>query len=425
MSQSQLKNQSSTGGFTSQSGDPFFASGSQVCGWLLKVRKDSMRNHNFSGAHWRYFTIDFKHRIFHYARSETSKDISNPVKFKDLLEVSFINGARQKSLLSSKDVFAFKVVTRVREMWLIGKTKQDAQTWVNALISARDQRTELAVSSEHQSLERVNGEVQRLRTDNSLLEERLAQVERQKEQELRMKDGQMETTMHALHSMRRIDLQMHEQLQQLQSEKMLLEERVKLLERQKNETLRIKGSQADLHTTRRLNGHLRSDRQIFDEMQRIRQANTALAQQAAVLRKARKDAGLTEVHKSADKQSLYQQLCSTQSCEVAPKAFYITPIYGDEGNDPNNSLMNESNREAEMQHGERGDSQSTQGEPPRAVPVKDSVSCCRSQCQGLWSFFFAQPRRRNQSTRSRAAETNMRAIEQAEDTEVYAQTDWL
>mmetsp|Transcript_68161 Transcript_68161/g.108141 ORF Transcript_68161/g.108141 Transcript_68161/m.108141 type:complete len:217 (-) Transcript_68161:49-699(-) len=60
-------------------------------GWLSKEKRTiGRRSRLFSSSNRRYFTLDFPDELFYYKHSETSTQISRPIRFQDIVKVELL-----------------------------------------------------------------------------------------------------------------------------------------------------------------------------------------------------------------------------------------------------------------------------------------------------------------------------------------------
>mmetsp|Transcript_83438 Transcript_83438/g.210335 ORF Transcript_83438/g.210335 Transcript_83438/m.210335 type:complete len:314 (-) Transcript_83438:2825-3766(-) len=61
---------------------------SPLRGWVTKKKSEGSRSRILCSANRRYYTIDFDAQVVYYAHSETSKEVSVPMPFRDILSVA-------------------------------------------------------------------------------------------------------------------------------------------------------------------------------------------------------------------------------------------------------------------------------------------------------------------------------------------------
>lgn len=139
-----------------------------LSGWLLKRKSDKAVSRVISSTNRRYFTLDFDAQVFYYAHGENTKNVSQPVNFRHILSVEplFSSGTdgeevsaaptpmqRQGSKNSVGSGFSRlgKILSRRpsateehgfvlhlsgRDMELVCTSKEEADTWVDAMKEA-------------------------------------------------------------------------------------------------------------------------------------------------------------------------------------------------------------------------------------------------------------------------------------------------
>jgi len=131
-----------------------------LSGWLLKRKSDKAVSRVISSTNRRYFTLDFDAQVFYYAHSENSRNVSQPVPFRHLLsveglfnpegeEVSARQGSKHSvgsgfsrlgKILSRRpsgaDEHGFTLHLAGRDMELMCTSKEEADTWIDAIKEA-------------------------------------------------------------------------------------------------------------------------------------------------------------------------------------------------------------------------------------------------------------------------------------------------
>lgn len=175
-----------------------------VHGWLLKVKSVGVRERSVARSNWRYFTLDFKQRVFYYTHWKVrlgSKKVSHPVRFDDILRARMISNSAQQipkahpyDFFGVKEAFVFSVEIRtepmdnVAEKWLMTKTADDAQRWIAALNGASSYAAAFCGTpspsptqsqvSKHDSKNRDDQVVDQLKVENEVLRKQLAYWQR-------------------------------------------------------------------------------------------------------------------------------------------------------------------------------------------------------------------------------------------------------
>lgn len=302
----------------------------------MKVTQASMRKQNYNGINWRFMSIDFEHGIWYYAHTEDAKKVSQPIKFRDIVDAEMIATIGGMRFGTKEPVYVFRAVTVDKERIFVSKTRENALRWVNALNHARDQEFQalaqngLQSNDEDLSEQDAAQEVHRLKSENAWLEERLALVERQKEEELRMKEGQIGTAMQALNSVRRNDVELNDKVQQLRSEKSALEQRITTLEKEKDKVMQFKDnsewSPFDTHPIQSLSDvHQASDERLMSELNTLAEKNSVLRDEVAFGLELRRGGGpVVTKDRSRD---LFKTLLKMYDNphQVQPRAFLISP----------------------------------------------------------------------------------------------------
>lgn len=67
---------------------------SALTGWLQKRKSESATSRFLRSANRRFFTLDFQAQIFYYSHTESKKNISMPVRLKDILSVEALATTR-------------------------------------------------------------------------------------------------------------------------------------------------------------------------------------------------------------------------------------------------------------------------------------------------------------------------------------------
>jgi hypothetical protein len=118
-------------------------SGKQT-GWFRKMNNDSAKAKWLSDNNWRFFTVDFDDRTVFYSNSEsTTKTVSCPIAFKDIVEVKLLDRKLQRGLTSrlfgdaNEPDAGFCLITCDREIRLLCKVLDDARKWVSIFNAAR------------------------------------------------------------------------------------------------------------------------------------------------------------------------------------------------------------------------------------------------------------------------------------------------
>lgn len=310
----------------------------------MKVTQASMRKKSYALYNRRFMVLDVEHRIWYYARSEDSKKVSQVIKFRDIVDAEMICTMGGMRFGTNGEVFVFRVVTVDKERVFITKTRENAVNWVQALNNARDMEFQpqaengLWANVAHLSDQDALGEVQRLRSENAWLEQRVRLIDRQKEEELRMKENQIGATMQRLNSVRRTDLELNDEVQRLRLEKGSLEQQIAILEKEKEEAFSHSFSGRDTGSkTNCLNAiqtvtdvRQASDERIMDELNKLIKQNGALREEVALgLQLKRGGGGIVTKERARD---LFQDLLhmyDKTECDQ-PVAFLISPHHSED-----------------------------------------------------------------------------------------------
>lgn len=110
--------------------------------WLKRVKSEKSHFKRLQSTISRYYTIDFRTQKFYYSHSETQRDVSGAVDFKDILGAELVKtstGApsKQKKMAESGDV-GFRVRCTIRTYELRAPNADMAGQWVELLNSAKD-----------------------------------------------------------------------------------------------------------------------------------------------------------------------------------------------------------------------------------------------------------------------------------------------
>jgi hypothetical protein len=124
--------------------------------WLRKEKKDGARTKWMHASNSRYFTIDFQNQILFYAINETSKQVSMPICFQDILGANMCGAASNEAEAHARNGMrrsvstgslggssfgggpaVFELHTRERRIRLSADREAGAHRWVELLSAAK------------------------------------------------------------------------------------------------------------------------------------------------------------------------------------------------------------------------------------------------------------------------------------------------